>query len=206
MRSRRQVWFAGAALSFALPFALSAGAAYGAEPKAQIGKPAPQFNLKDFNGNEHKLADFKGKIVVLEWSNHQCPVCNRHVRAGTAEKVLANFKNKPVEWIGIDSTKTSAENVSNIRAWAKKTGIKYPILLDAPGEVGKLYGAKTTPHVFVIDQKGVLAYMGAMDDDSAGNKTDSRNYVEEAIRALLEGSTVATSRTDPYGCSVKYRS
>lgn len=174
--------------------------------RASVGQPAPQFSLKGVDGKEHKLADLRGKVVVLEWSNHQCPVCNRHVRARTAENVLNKFEGKPVVWLAIDSTKTCDQNAEKIKDWAAKATIGYPILLDAPGIVGKKYGAKTTPHMFVIDQKGILAYVGAMDDDPTGTSEVKRNYVEEAIRSLLVGSSVATTRTTPYGCSVKYRS
>ena len=174
--------------------------------RASVGQPAPQFSLKGVDGKEYKLADLKGKVVVLEWSNHQCPVCNRHVRAKTAENVMKKFEGKPVVWLGIDSSKTCDQNAEKIKNWAAKAEIGYPILLDAPGIVGRKYGAKTTPHMFVIDQKGILVYMGAMDDDPTGTSEVKRNYVEEAIRALLAGSSVPTTRTKPYGCSVKYRS
>ena len=174
--------------------------------RASVGQPAPQFSLKGVDGKEYKLADLKGKVVVLEWSNHKCPVCNRHVRAKTAENVMKKFEGKPVVWLGIDSSKMCDQNAEKIKNWAAKAEIGYPILLDAPGIVGKKYGAKTTPHMFVIDQKGILVYMGAMDDDPTGTSEVKRNYVEEAIRALLTGSSVPTTRTKPYGCSVKYRS
>ena len=174
--------------------------------RASVGQPAPQFSLKGVDGKEYKLADLKGKVVVLEWSNHKCPVCNRHVRAKTAENVMKKFEGKPVVWLGIDSSKMCDQNAEKIKNWAAKAEIGYPILLDAPGIVGRKYGAKTTPHMFVIDQKGILVYMGAMDDDPTGTSEVKRNYVEEAIRALLAGSSVPTTRTKPYGCSVKYRS
>ena len=118
---------------------------------------------------------------------------------------LATFKDKPVTWIAIDSSNFCEDKVADIRTWAKEQKIEYPILLDAAGKVGHAYGAKTTPHVFVIDQKGVLAYRGAINDDPYATKDKKRNYVEEAVNALLNGSTVATTSTKPYGCTVKYK-
>lgn len=173
---------------------------------AKVGEKAPAFSLKDVEGKEHKLADYLGKIVVVEWSNHQCPFCRRHAERRTAEKVMATFEGKPVAWVAIDSTKTCDENVAKIKEWMGKSDIRYPMLLDAAGTVGKLYGAKSTPHVFVIDAKGVLAYSGAMDDDPDGGAENVKNYVEAAVGALLKGSSVEMPVTKPYGCSVKYRS
>ncbi len=168
-----------------------------------IGKPAPAFKLKDVDGKDHNLSDYFGKVVVLEWANADCPVCKRHAKGGTANKVMSNFKDKPVVWLNIDSTGTaSADNCKKFAA-ENKLGT---YLMDPTGATGKAYGAKTTPHCFVIDNKGNLAYMGAIDDDKDGSKGDkAQNYVKEAIDAVLKGSTVATSTTDPYGCSVKYK-
>lgn len=174
--------------------------------KAEVGEPAPQFVLKDLDGKEHKLADFTGKVVVLEWSNHQCPFCVRHAKAGTADEVIEKFQGKPVVWIAIDSSHFAADQAETIAEWKKENELSYPILIDAEGTVGKTYGAKTTPHVFVIDQKGTLAYAGAMDDDPRGNKENPRNFVVEAIEAIFAGTAVPTSRTDSYGCSIKYKS
>lgn len=176
-----------------------------AEPAATgaaIGKPAPAFALKGADGKEVKLADFKDKIVVLEWSNAGCPVCQRHAKAKTAEKTMAGYKDKGVVWINIDST--DGAKAEDITKFVKDNGITAPWLMDPTGATGKAYGAKTTPHMFVIDAKGVLAYSGAIDDDKDGKNDKAKNYVKEAVDALLKGSTVATATTDPYGCSVKY--
>lgn len=171
---------------------------------AAIGKPAPAFKLKDVNGKDVSLSDFAGKIVVLEAANAGCPVCKRHAAAKTAEKTLANFKDKGVVWINIDSTATAKAEDCKKFATDNKLGI---YLMDPTGATGKAYGMKTTPHCFVIDAKGNLAYMGAIDDDNDGSKGDKAvNYVKDAIDALLKGSTVAKATTEPYGCSVKYGS
>jgi len=183
--------------------AAPAAAPAGTPTAAAIGKPAPAFKLQDVDGKEHSLSEYFGKVVVLEWANSGCPVCQRHAKGGTASKVMSNFKDKPVVWINIDSTGTAtAENCKKFAA-DNKLGT---YLMDPTGATGKAYGAKTTPHCFVIDNKGNLAYMGAIDDDKDGSKGDkAMNYVKEAIDAVLKGSTVATTTTDPYGCSVKYK-
>jgi len=172
---------------------------------AEIGKPAPEFTLKDTEGKEVKLSDLKGKIVVLEWINHECPVVNRAHNAKQMTNTLAKFKGQPVVWLAIDSSWFAEDKRDGIRAWMKDQKIEYPILLDAPGDVGHQYGAKTTPQMFVIDKEGVLAYAGAMDNNQSGDEENPRNYVEEAVSALLKGSAVATAKTKSYGCSVKYK-
>ncbi len=182
--------------------AAPAPAATASASGAAIGKAAPDFKLKDTNGKDVSLADFKGKVVVLEWANAGCPVCERHAKGGTASKVMGNFKDKPVAWVNIDSTKDAKGDACKKFVTDNKLGT---YLLDPTGATGKAYGAKTTPHCFVIDQKGNLAYSGAIDDDKDGSKGDkAKSYVKEAVEAVLKGSTVATATTDPYGCSVKY--
>lgn len=172
---------------------------------AKVGHAVPDFELKDTDGKEIKLSDYKGKVVVLEWINHECPVVNRVHGAKLMSSTLAKFKGQPVVWLAIDSSWFANDKVSAIRTWMKERKLEYPILLDAPGAVGHAFGAKTTPHMFVIDQKGVLAYAGAPNNNQYGDDESPRNYVEEAVSALLKGSTVATAKTKSYGCSVKYK-
>ncbi|MCG3131343.1 MAG: Thiol-disulfide oxidoreductase ResA [Phycisphaerae bacterium] len=177
-----------------------------AVPAAEIGKPAPDFKLKDTEGKEHTLSSLKGKVVVLEWTNHTCPFVVYHQgEAKTMQKSFETFKGKDVVWLAIDSSFYCEEKKAGIQQWIKDKGISYPILLDASGQTGKAYGAKTTPHMFVIDRNGVLAYAGAIDDNPRKDKTTPRNYVIEAVNAALAGQTVQTAGTDPYGCSVKYK-
>jgi peroxiredoxin len=166
-----------------------------AEVKAEVGKEAPDFELSDSTGKAVKLSDIKDKIVVLEWINKACPVS--HGKLTTMKSTAEKYVNKDVVWLAIDSThgRTAAEDLE----YAKENKLPYSILLDGDGAVGHLYGAKTTPHMFVIDKQGVLAYAGAID-----NKKD-RNYVEEAVDALLAGEKVEVATTKPYGCSVKYK-
>ena len=174
--------------------------------RAEVGAPAPDFALQSTDGKTHKLSDYKGKVVVLEWTNHQCPVVNRCHKAKLTAGTLAKFKDKPVVWLAIDSSHFAAEKMAEIKSWASKNEVSYPILVDTGGKVGQAYAAKTTPHMFVIDAKGVLAYSGALDNDAYGDKAEGvRNFVEEAVTALLNDSTVARTTTKPYGCSVKYK-
>ncbi len=174
--------------------------------QAAIGKPAPDFTLKDSQGKEQKLSQYKGKIVVLEWTNHICPFVKYHQgKAKTMQATCKGFEEKGVVWLAIDSSSFCEEKVKGINAWIEEQAIPYPILLDAGGTVGRAYGAKTTPHMFVIDRKGILQYRGAIDDDSGLGGEASRNYVKDAVDALLQGLTVSQKETKSYGCSVKYK-
>ncbi len=174
--------------------------------QAEVGKPAPDFVLKDLDGNEHKLSDLKGKIVVLEWTNHECPYVVRHEsRAKTMQNTAQKFADSGVVWLAVNSSHFAEQKADQLRKWIKDNEINYPILLDAEGKVGRMYQAKTTPHMFVIDRMGVLVYAGAIDDDPQGQKDTPRNFVEEAVQSLLNNSTVAVATTKPYGCNVKYK-
>ncbi|MBM7112830.1 thioredoxin family protein [[Archangium] primigenium] len=191
--------FSAVALSVLLP--LSALAA----DSAQVGKPAPAFTLKDEAGKEHSLAQYKGKIVVLEWTNPGCPFVQRHYTANTMQKTASGYDASKVVWLAVDSTASNAPDKS--AAWKKEKGFAFPVLQDPSGKVGKEYGARTTPHMYVIDDKGVVRYAGAIDDDARGNKTGTpTNYVKGAVDALLSGKDVPTATSEPYGCSVKYKS
>jgi peroxiredoxin len=172
---------------------------------AAIGSPAPDFKLTDADGKTHSLSDAKGKIVVLEWINHECPVVNRCHKANMMVDTLKKFEGKPVVWMAVDSSHFCAEKVESIKEWSKEQKLPYPILLDPAGEVGHVYGAKTTPHMYVIDQNGVLAYTGAISDDPYGQNDEAKNYVSDAVESLLSGSQVARATTKPFGCSVKYK-
>lgn len=160
----------------------------------EIGKRAPEFQLTGTDGKPYRLSDCKDKIVVLEWFNQDCPFTRRYMP--TMKALASKYVAQGVVWLAIDSTHymTPARNTEAIR----KHGIVYPILMDTDGKVGRAYGAQTTPHMFVIN-KGVVAYMGAID-----NKGD-RNYVDEAITAVLAGKEAPLAKTKPFGCSVKYR-
>ena len=170
-----------------------------------IGDKAPAFSLQDQNGKQVTLSDFSGKIVVLEWINPGCPFVVRHGKEQTMKNVAEKYKDKDVVWLGVipgDGAKADAA-----KAWAKTASLEYPILLDTATTVARSYGAKATPHMFVIDKSGKLAYSGAIDNDADGEKpqTGRTNYVAKAIDALLAGQTVAVSETKAYGCGVKYK-
>jgi peroxiredoxin len=173
---------------------------------AQVGKPAPAFTLKDESGKEHSLAQYKGKIVVLEWTNPGCPFVQRHYTANTMKKTAESYDAQKVVWLAVDSTASNAPDKS--ATWKKEKGFTFPVLQDPSGKVGKEYAAKTTPHMYVIDAQGVLRYEGAIDDDPRGNKAAGTptNYVKGAVDALLSGKPVPAATTEAYGCSVKYKS
>lgn len=175
-----------------------------AAPK--IGEQAPAFTLTGIDGKEVKLEDYKGKIVVLEWFNPECPaIVQHHKSATTFNDLYKDFKDKDVVFLAINSGAAGMQG--NGKELNKKMAgeykMEYPVLLDEAGTVGKAYGAKTTPHCFIIDKDGNLAYNGAVDNGSFGKNGD-KNYVREALNQLTKGETVTTSETKPYGCSVKY--
>jgi peroxiredoxin len=172
---------------------------------AAIGEPAPVFTLADSTGRSHSLADYSGKIVVLQWINPDCPVCRRVSSTGlvTAMRKRLEAITPGVVYLAINSTHYMEPSVG--AAYLKTNKIDAPVLIDRDGKVGHLYGAKRTPHMFVIDAKGVLRYQGAIDDDDRGSKGDqATNYVVQAVQQMVAGETVAPDMTRSYGCSVKY--
>jgi peroxiredoxin len=176
-----------------------------------IGKPAPDFTLVDSNGKSHTLKNFKGKTVVLEWLNFECPFVKKYYESGAMQKIQADETAKGVVWLSVISSakgkqgyyEPTALNARNEKEKGKATAI----LLDTDGKIGKLYGAQTTPHMFVIDQKGALVYRGAIDDQPSTDREDlakAKNYVKAALDDLRAGRKVASSETKSYGCGVKY--
>jgi peroxiredoxin len=173
------------------------------ESKARIDEMAPDFTLKDYHGKEFKLSEFRGKVVVLEWVNQDCPVTRRVHQQDRIQGTYRKYAEKGVVWVGIDTTDGMPPERN--RVYAAKMGLAFPILHDTDGKVGRAYGAKTTPHMFIIDKSGKLVYDGAWDDDPNGRKEfEGKSYVSAALDALLEGKTIENSKTQPYGCSVKY--
>jgi peroxiredoxin len=170
---------------------------------AAVGSAAPDFTLMDTAGSEVSLSDFAGQVVVLEWLNPDCPFVKRHYSAGTMKGLATRYGGQGVVWLTINST-----NYMDAAANAKfkaTNGLSYPILVDQSGDVGHLYGAATTPHMYVVDGKGTLVYIGAIDDDPRGSSDSPNNYVAAALDQVLAGEAVATAETKPYGCSVKYK-
>jgi peroxiredoxin len=174
--------------------ALTAAPQAGAKA-AEPGQPAPEIVLKDVYGKEFKLADFKGKIVVLEWINKDCPVSRGAHDKQEMQKTYKKYAAKGVVWLGIDSTEVA--KAEDNRIYAAEQGLAYPILLDPDAKVANAFGARRTPHLFVIDKSAKLAYAGAIDD-----KAD-RNHVAAAVDDLLAGKVVAKPKTEAYGCGIK---
>ena len=177
---------------------------------AEIGKPAPDFSGTDINGKTHKLSDYKGKIVILESYNQDCPFCHNHYKTGAMQDLQKELTGKDVIWLMVNSVSSKNSGHRSPEAakkeWADQKIAATAWLDDGSGQIGKAYGMRTTPHMFVIDQKGVLAYQGAIDDRPSpeGDPRTARNYVREAVRALESGEKVKVSQTKPYGCGVKY--
>jgi peroxiredoxin len=169
-----------------------------------LARKAPDFKLNTFDGKNISLSGYKGKIVVLEWFNYECPFVLRHYSKSPTMVELANkYKDKNVVWLAINSTNHAMPEM-NID-FAKTRKLPYPILDDRSGTVGRAYGARTTPHMYVIDTRGSIAYQGAIDNDERGRKTQGLiNYVDRALTELTAGKQVSTTDTMPYGCTVKY--
>lgn len=172
---------------------------------AVAGSAAPAFSLEDQSGNKVSLSDFAGKIVVLEWINPDCPFVVRHAKAQTMKALADKYAGKNVVWVGINSTHYA--NKETNAKWISSYSLPYIVLDDHMGEVGRAYGAKTTPHMYIIDGGGNLVYQGGIDDDPQGSKGGSAvNYVDKALEELTSGKQVSMAQTKPYGCSVKYKS
>jgi peroxiredoxin len=175
-----------------------------------VGKPAPDFKLADLNGKTHALSDFNGKIVVLEWTNPGCPFVVGHYKTGNMQSLQKKYTEAGVIWLAVNSTSPSHRDSKSAQELKDEyTGWKAAYtaqLIDADGKFGKLYDAKTTPHMFIIDQSGNLAYQGAIDDDRStkGGKEATVNYVSQALDELLAGKSVSVKMTKQYGCSIKY--
>jgi len=193
--------------TFALFTALTlASAAFAVE----IGKPAPDFSATDINGKTVKFSDYKGKIVVIESYNSDCPFCNNQYTTGAMQEVQSNLASKGVVWLIVNSVnpnnsshRTPDQAKQEI---ADKKIIATAWIDDSSGAVGHLYSMKTTQHMYVIDKNGVLVYQGAIDDkpDPQHDPRTARNYVREAVDSLLAGQPVPVAQTKPYGCGVKY--
>jgi peroxiredoxin len=178
---------------------------------ADLGQPAPDFKLKDLDGKEVSLASFKGKTVVLEWFNPECPfVKNAHTK-GSLVDTAKRAQKKGIVWLAVNSGAAGKQGtgVEKNKAAAKSFSMEHPVLLDEGGTVGKAYGATNTPHLFVLDAKGVLVYRGAIDNSPDGEGASPQggklvNYVDAALDDVGANRAVKTPDTKAYGCSVKY--
>jgi peroxiredoxin len=176
----------------------------------QIGKPAPNFTATDINGKTVHLSDFKGKIVVLESYNSDCPYCHNQYSSGAMQDLQKQFASEGVVWLLVNSV--NPKNMSHRTPDQAKAEIVSENMLvtawldDSSGAIGHLYGMETTPHMFVVSKNGTLVYDGAIDNkpDPFHNPKTADNYVKDAVDDLLAGKPIAVSQTKPYGCSVKY--
>ncbi len=179
---------------------------------AEVGSPAPAFTLKDLDGKSVSLADFKGKTVVLEWFNPECPFVRASHTRGSLVDLAKQQQKRGIVWLSVNSGAPGKQGngAQQNRAGVKTFGMDNPVLLDETGEVGHAYGATNTPHLFIVDAKGTLVYRGAADNSPDGEKGAPEggtlvNYVEAALADLAAGRAVKTPQSKAYGCSVKYK-
>ncbi len=183
-----------------------------AQAEAVPGKPAPAFEVKDANGKTVTLADTKGKWVVLEWYNKDCPYVKKHYESGNMQSLQKSYTGKNVVWYTVNSSAKGKQGhlspADTLKNAASTKSLATAILLDESGTMGKAYGAKTTPHMYIIDPNGNIAYAGGIDDnDSSDPKViaKSKNYVTAALDAGLASKKIEVASARPYGCSVKYQ-
>lgn len=181
------------------------------QAQAVVGSPAPDFTLSDTQGAAHRLADLAGKPVVLEWTNPDCPFVKKHYGSKNMQGLQAKYVAQGVTWLTVSSSAPGKQGYYGADDWNRirtdQGSAATALLLDPDGQVGLAYGAKTTPHLFVIDAAGTLVYDGAIDDKPSTDVADipgARPYLAEALDAVLAGGPVPTAKTTPYGCSVKY--
>ncbi|HEV2095708.1 MAG TPA: thioredoxin family protein [Chthoniobacterales bacterium] len=195
-------------LAFLVTFSTAALFAADSPP---VGSAAPDVSVTDSKGNAHSLSQYKGKYVVLEWFNPECPFVKKHYGSGNMQKLQAEFTGKGVVWLTIDSSAPGTEG-SLTPEQANKTMADWKthstaLLLDSDGKAGRAYGAKNTPHMFVVNPEGKVIYEGAIDSKASPNPADipsSTNYVKAALDESMAGKSVSTPNSRPYGCSVKY--
>ena len=188
-------------------------AAFGAAQAATVGQPAPAFTLKDASGKTVKLSDFKGKHVVLEWTNPGCPFVQKHYNSGNMPATQKDAMGKGVVWLSINSTeKASGDYLEPARlvAWKQeRKSTPSAILMDEEGTVGKAYGARTTPHMYIVNPQGQLIYAGGIDSIPSARVDDiakATNYVKQGVAEAVAGKKISAATTQPYGCSIKYKS
>jgi len=192
-------------------FLILIAAATWVHAEAEVGKPAPAFTLPSCEGKNVSLSDFKGKVVVLEWTNHACPFVVKHYGTGSMQKLQADAKAKGVVWLSICSSAPGKQGhaapADALKACSEKNSAATAYLIDESGETGRAYGAKRTPEMYVINPEGVVVYHGAIDDKKSADPADvaqAKNHVSAAVNETLEGKPVSTPQTEAYGCSIKY--
>jgi peroxiredoxin len=179
---------------------------------ASIGSPAPGFTAVDSNGKQQSLSDYKGKFVVLEWHNQGCPYTKKHYESGNMQRLQKEWTARGVVWLTVISSAPGTQGFvtpTQENDYLKQmNAAPTAVLMDSAGTLGRLYGAKTTPHMYIIDPGGTLIYNGAIDDHGSTDASDipkSRNYVNAALTEAMAGKQITDPATRPYGCSVKYK-
>jgi hypothetical protein len=184
-----------------------------AQAAPAVGQPAPDFTLKDANGKTVKLSDFRGKHVVLEWTNPGCPYVKKHYNSGNMPATQQEAMGKGAVWLAINSTEKDAYDYlepPKLVAWMKeRKSTPTATLMDEEGVAGRAYGARTTPHMYIVDPQGKLVYAGGIDSIPSSNADDIKkatNYVRQGLAEAMAGKPVSQATTRPYGCSIKYKS
>ncbi|MCU4181317.1 redoxin domain-containing protein [Bosea sp. BH3] len=206
MKLTRQGFIAGLALA---GLSLTAGAALADGPR--VGAPAPAFQAVDADGKTRNLSEFAGKTVILEWTNHDCPYVRKHYNSATMQTLQKDMAKEGIVWLSVISSPVGEQgHVEGAKAKelsAQRNAAPAGILLDPKSGMARAYAAQTTPHMYIIDPKGTLAYMGAIDDKpsaSASSLTGAKSYVRQAVAELKAGKSVSEASTKAYGCVVKY--
>jgi hypothetical protein len=214
-KGRLEMRTATARRTFALTAALAMVALVAgptrARAEATVGSPAPAFTLPDTNGQTRSLSDYQGKFVVIEWVNHECPFVKKHYGSGNMQKLQKKYVDEGVVWLSINSSAPGKQGNYTAAEWNELTRAKgaspTAVLLDPDGKVGRAYGAKTTPHMYVVDPKGTVIYAGGIDDKPSTDQADiptAKNYVDAALTEAIAGKPITVASSVPYGCSVKY--
>lgn len=203
----RRPFIAACAFASLAPFALAVHAA------PSVGQPAPGFALKDAAGKTVRLSDFRGKHVVLEWTNPGCPYVRKHYDSGNMPATMGEATGKGVVWLSINSTGKDSYDYrepAKLVAWQKeRKAAPTHLLMDEEGTAGRAYGARTTPHMYIVDPQGKLVYAGGIDSIPSSNPDDigkAVNYVRQGLSEALAGKPISQATTRPYGCSIKYKS
>jgi hypothetical protein len=181
--------------------------------QVRVGTPAPAFTLADSNGRAVSLVDFKGNTVVLEWTNHECPYVGKHYRGNNMQALQKKWTGQGIVWLSVISSAPGLQGHVSPQQANKLTtdrgAAPSAVLFDPTGKVGRSYGARTTPHMYVIDREGALVYMGAIDDQPTARLEDlkgARNFVDQALGEISQGKPVSVAVSRAYGCSIKYGS
>lgn len=203
----RKHFLSGLALS---AFALSGFGPALAQSAPAIGAPAPLFKAVDVDGRERALAEYAGKTVILEWTNHDCPYVRKHYGSGTMQTLQRDMASQGIVWLTLVSSPPGEQgHVDGVEAKAltvSRNAAPATVLLDPKGTVGRSYGAQTTPHMYIVDPKGILVYRGAIDDKpsaSASSLQGAKSYIRQAVAELKAGKPVSEASTKAYGCSIK---